>query len=659
MSAPHESDPAIQRAALLSRVELFSGLDRLMLARLAADLDPTELVDGQSVVLQGEPGDSLYLVARGQLGVFMHTPGDDEERQVATVDQGACFGEIALLTGEPRSATVRAIGSAETLRLDRSRFVELLRREPLMGLTISATLARRLLHANQQYLRAARDGDALPDGGAAESPPAPPAESAEPRPHALLAAGLVEPDPTRSVRATPRFLVAATVAAVSVAGAVWSSQAATPQVTFVFLLCAAIGLWVTAALPEFAVAIGLATGWILLGVAPPAAVLAGFGSPSWSTALAILGLGSAISTSGLLFRVGLLLLRRMPRGLVGQAATFLFTGVLLTPLLPSSTARGALTVPLALTAAGTQRLKERSPESALLGLSAYIGANPLLFAFLNGSTSCLLAIGLLPEATRQRFDFANWFLAALPLTLMTAVGVLAAMVLLLRPGRAVAVSGSRLALQLSLLGRPTGREWTMGVILVLTVVGWNVAPALGVGSTAVSLLALLAAIVTGCFNRASLQQLNWDFLISFGVVLSLSQLVVLLGLDRVAASQVSALLGGQVVHPVLFVLGVGLLTLIVRIFLPQDQALLLICIALVPSAPLFGVDPWIVAIASLATFSTWFYPSQTIGFPLAYDASEGRLYSHAQARLVCAGFTVAVLLALAASVPYWRLLGLL
>jgi CRP-like cAMP-binding protein/di/tricarboxylate transporter len=784
------TDSAVERANLLAKVELFSGLDRLMLARLAADLDPVDLVDGQAVVRQGEPGDSLYVVARGHLGVFMRPSGDDQERQVATIPPGACFGEIALLTGESRSATVRALGPVETLRLDRARFVEILRREPLMGLTISATLSRRLVHANQEYLRAEelleasvdRELDRLPaparqrvlratllDRPTAEAlealfggdapdvaahlaalgfapgaappaavwarlrqlPAADPAHAAAlddaidrlaaarlwedalalaaragppARTGALLARARADPErfpPERAaawltapagaapgpvaaaaaparhaeallidqlddpgagqqpIRATPRFVVAATVAAASIGGALWSSQAATPQLTFLFLLCAAIGLWVTAILPEFAVAIGLATGWIVLGVADPAQVLAGYGSPSWATALAILGLGSAISTSGLLFRVGLLLLRRMPHGLVGQAATFLFTGVLLTPLLPSSTARGGLTVPLAVTAASTQRLQERSPESALLGMSAYIGANPLLFAFLNGSTSCLLAIGLLPEATRQRFDFAYWFVAALPLTLLTALGSLVAMLLLLRPGRAVAASDSRLTLQLSLLGRPTARELAMAAILALTVVGWNVAPALGLGSAAVSLLGLVAAIVTGCFTRASLQLLNWDFLVSYGVVLSLSQIVVLLGIDDLAAAQVADLLGGRAVHPLLFVLTLALLTLLVRVFLPQDQALLLIALAIVPSAPAFGVDPWIVAITILATFSTWFYPSQTIGYPIAFDASEGRLFTHTQARLVCLGFTLAVLLALALSVPYWRLLGLL
>src|SRR5207244_13180534 len=134
-----------------------------------------------------------------------------------------------------------------------------------------------------------------------------------------------------------------------------------------------MALWVTAALPDFWIALGLAAAWVILGIATPAQALAGYGSPSWILVVAILGLASAISTSGLLFRVGLLLVRHMPRGIFWQAATLLLTGVLLSPLLPSSTARSGLALPLALTAAETQRLRERGPEAALLGLAAWIG----------------------------------------------------------------------------------------------------------------------------------------------------------------------------------------------------------------------------------------------------------------------------------------------
>jgi di/tricarboxylate transporter len=292
-------------------------------------------------------------------------------------------------------------------------------------------------------------------------------------------------------------------------------------------------------------------------------------------------------------------------------------------------------------------------------MAAYIGSNPMLFMFLNGSTSCLLALGLLPEATRARFDFTFWFIAALPLALVVGAGSLLMLLLVLRPGKVAAISHSRLNTQLTILGKVTKREIAMTVILLATVVGWNVGPALGLSSSAVGLISLLAAVLVGAFNKQSLQSLNWDFLVAYGVVLAISPLTVQLGVDKMAAQAVKGIIGDGGVNPLLFVMVVAVLNLIVRILLPQDQALLLLALALVPTAPVLGIDPWIIAITLLATFSTWFFPSQTIGYLVAAEAAEHRLFTNQQAVRACAGFTAVTLLGLAVSVPYWHWLGLL
>ena len=78
----------------------------------------------------GEVGRHLYLVSEGAFGVFVSGDNDAHQVRVATLGRGACFGEMALLTGEPRSATVLADGDAELLRLDKERFSELVRRRP-------------------------------------------------------------------------------------------------------------------------------------------------------------------------------------------------------------------------------------------------------------------------------------------------------------------------------------------------------------------------------------------------------------------------------------------------------------------------------------------------------------------------------------------------
>lgn len=87
------------------------------------------------------------------------------------------------------------------------------------------------------------------------------------------------------------------------------------HVAFLLLLGAAIAFWVSDLLPPGAVSLGLLAAWVLAGIASPAQAAAGFGSENWVFVVALLGLAAAIARSGLLFRVGLMLVRRMPEGL--------------------------------------------------------------------------------------------------------------------------------------------------------------------------------------------------------------------------------------------------------------------------------------------------------------------------------------------------------
>jgi hypothetical protein len=70
------------------------------------------------------------------------------------------------------------------------------------------------------------------------------------------------------------------------------------------------------------------------------------------------------------------------------------------------------------------------------------------------------------------------------------------------------------------------------------------------------------------------------------------------------------------------------------------------------------VHPWVVIITLLATFTLWLLPNQSVGYAAAYDASEGRLFTHRQARKAYIGFAAITLVGLALALPYWRWLGL-
>jgi divalent anion:Na+ symporter, DASS family len=112
-------------------------------------------------------------------------------------------------------------------------------------------------------------------------------------------------------------------------------------------------------------------------------------------------------------------------------------------------------------------------------------------------------------------------------------------------------------------------------------------------------------------------------------------------------------------QPVFVVLGVAGLTLLLNLLLSQQTAVLIIGVTLIPVAPLVGMEPWVIIATALSVSSMWFLPTQTTSYLLAYSASEGRLFSHRQARQISFIFATVMLVGLVLIVPYWHWLGLL
>lgn len=141
-----------QRAAALRRVELFRTLTDDERHSLAARLRFAPFVRGEAMTRQGAKAHWLYLIIRGDAEVRVSADGNLSER-VATLHDGDFFGEMGMMTGDPRTATVSALTDVECYRLDNEAFHDILRRRPKIAEDISEILARRRVE-----LEAAREG---------------------------------------------------------------------------------------------------------------------------------------------------------------------------------------------------------------------------------------------------------------------------------------------------------------------------------------------------------------------------------------------------------------------------------------------------------------------------------------------------------------------
>jgi CRP-like cAMP-binding protein len=85
---------------------------------------PISVLAGDTILREGEEADSFYVIVHGRVGVYRRGP-DGKEREIDRLGPGEFFGEIGLLSGAPRVASIRALEPTELLRLDRGAFERL------------------------------------------------------------------------------------------------------------------------------------------------------------------------------------------------------------------------------------------------------------------------------------------------------------------------------------------------------------------------------------------------------------------------------------------------------------------------------------------------------------------------------------------------------
>lgn len=140
LAQEHERE---RRLRALASVPLFAPLTSDELASLADKLRLTAFSPGEVITRQGATANWLYVVVRGIAGVRVSADGSGSDRRVASLEPGSFFGEMALLTGAPRTATVVAESDVSCYKLDKESFLDVLQARPALAEEISLLLARR------------------------------------------------------------------------------------------------------------------------------------------------------------------------------------------------------------------------------------------------------------------------------------------------------------------------------------------------------------------------------------------------------------------------------------------------------------------------------------------------------------------------------------
>jgi CRP-like cAMP-binding protein len=139
----------MERVLFLRSVDVFGAITGEDLAPVAIVAEEVAFRTGETIIGQGEPGEGLYVIVDGEVAVVIQGAG-----QVAVRGPGSVIGEMAVLSGGPRTATCVAVSEVLALQVRRDDFLELLVERPALALGVIGVLTQRLDEATRRLAEA-------------------------------------------------------------------------------------------------------------------------------------------------------------------------------------------------------------------------------------------------------------------------------------------------------------------------------------------------------------------------------------------------------------------------------------------------------------------------------------------------------------------------
>lgn len=449
------------------------------------------------------------------------------------------------------------------------------------------------------------------------------------------------------------------------------------------ILIMAIVWWITGVLPEFVTAVVMAVLFVVVAGISVGATFSTFASSTWWLLLSAFTLGVGMKTSGLMKRIALAIVRKFPRTFRCQVAAQLVAGTVLGPLIPSLAVKGAMLAPLAMNIGDELGYERQGKRATGLFAAMLVGIRTVAPTIVSASITGYALMATLPADVQEQFNMASWFVAALPwLVVVLVLNYFLIMGIYGRGEKAasgsetVGAPGNAQSLKQSSrggtdlsdnqpildgLGPLSVVEKRMLAIILVTVVLWATEPFHHVSAMAVGLAALVAMFVLKVIDVPAFKSgVNWTSLLFIGIALGLGSVFAEAGLNDWVMQTCGPAFQALAGNPYLLVLGIGVITVVLRFLIVSEVAYLNLLMAfLVPMAASVGVNPWVLGFSAYALVIAWFAKYQSPIYLAAFYAVDGKMAKHSELAKYCGVYLATCLVGLAVSVPYWQWMGLL
>lgn len=423
-------------------------------------------------------------------------------------------------------------------------------------------------------------------------------------------------------------------------------------------LAGAVVWLLTDFLPDYQATLAMCVAWVVTGAVPMQTAFSTFSSSTWWLLFGALSLGVAASESGLLKRIALYMMKLFPPTFKGQSLAMVISGIIVSPLIPSTTAKSAIIAPLARSISESIGFAPSSKGASGLFVAFYTGYVSAGMGFLSASFISYSLIGLMPKG--QEIGWMDWFLYSLP-WLVVAVGLMTIILLkMYEPKEKTELSKDYIQGEIEKLGPWTWQEKaTLGVLLVALVL-WMTERATGIPAAMVATGGAVVCIGLGIYNRQQFRsQIAWDSMIFIGTIICIAAVFSKLGIDEAVKLTLGDKLEPLMSNIWIFVPFLCVLIFVIRfIIVSWTAAAVLVSTLLIPLCPTYGIHPFIIIFCTYVSTNTWNVIYQNTPYITSLVATDNKLTTHKELLSFSFVYMACSTLGCIACIPVWKALGL-
>lgn len=427
------------------------------------------------------------------------------------------------------------------------------------------------------------------------------------------------------------------------------------------LLLWAIVNWMLKPMPDYITMILMCSAWVVLKIVPFSTAFGQIGSSTVWLVIGVLGIGTAVSKSGLLSRITLITMQLFPPTFKGQIMAMLCAGTVVAPLIPSTTAKISIAGPMVSSIGTMLGLPKRSKGFGGLAVAMYTGFGLTGPIFLSASFFAYIIMAALPAEISSQFTWGKWFISALPWGIVMLFFSYFVITKMYKPSSENIMSKEIIAGKIKEMGPLTNHEKLSLVVLVFCFIFWILENFVRVPAGITALVGMSILTCLGVLTPVDyVTKTPWAIITFVGGVLGLSAVLSAVGINQWIAQIFSPVMSHVTGNPYLFIFTISIIIFLARFLIDMITSLTLFTVLFTPFCIKAGINPWIGGFIVFAIDSVWALQFQNPSYLIGFAASGGEeivgfqqtsKYSFVYLIIAISGFLI--------SVPYWQFLGLI